>query len=181
MLLMGDECRRGQGGNNNGYALDGEGSWLDWAQLAQHAGLHRFVKGLAAFRQRQDVVDTSTPFTLNQLLRWARVDWHGVALGRPDWSDQSHSLAFTARTPYWAFVIHAMFNAYWEPLTFELPGGGDGIYRWQRLVDTALEPPDDLCVLADAPHVTGGAYRVEPRSSVLLVSPLSREGTGQVG
>ena len=46
-----------------------------------------------------------------------------VALGRPDWSDHSHSLAFTAGTPRWPFVLHAMFNAYWEP-TFEAAAGG---------------------------------------------------------
>ena len=31
MLLMGDEVRRSQGGNNNAYCQDNETSWFDWA------------------------------------------------------------------------------------------------------------------------------------------------------
>ena len=30
MLLMGDEVRRTQGGNNNAYCQDNEISWFDW-------------------------------------------------------------------------------------------------------------------------------------------------------
>jgi isoamylase len=174
MLLMGDEVRRTQGGNNNAYCLDGEANWLDWRLLERHAGLHHFVTRLAALRLGNKVLPENTTLTLNQLLRWAQVEWHGVALGRPDWSDHSHSLAFTARTPYWQFVLHGMFNAYWEPLTFELPSGSDAPYRWQRCVDTALPSPDDCCVPDEAELVTDSTYRVQPRSCVVLVSQLSR-------
>jgi glycogen operon protein len=173
MLLMGDEVRRSQAGNNNGY-LDDETNWLDWRLLTRHAGLHQFITRLAALRTGRNLVDDSRPLTLNQLLQWAHIEWHGVALGRPDWSEHSHSLAFTARTPYWQFAIHGMFNAYWEPLTFELPRGSDEPYRWQRCVDTALPSPDDFCAPDDGAPVTAGTYLVQPRSCVLLVSRLSR-------
>ncbi|MHC5895004.1 hypothetical protein [Nostoc sp.] len=33
MLLMGDEIRRSQKGNNNGYCQDNELSWFDWSSL----------------------------------------------------------------------------------------------------------------------------------------------------
>jgi glycogen operon protein len=174
MLLMGDEVRRSQAGNNNGYCLDGEASWLDWRLFERHADLHDFVRALVALRLGNKVVPENGPLTLNQLLRWAHVDWHGVALGRPDWSDDSHSLAFTARTPHWQFVLHGMFNAYWEPLTFELPIGSDQPYRWQRCVDTALPSPDDCCAPERAGLVTDRTYQVQPRSCVVLVSQLSR-------
>ena len=55
MLLMGDEVRRTQQGNNNAYCQDGDISWFDWSLLERHAGIHRFVKALNAFRQRRDV------------------------------------------------------------------------------------------------------------------------------
>ena len=176
MLLMGDEVRRSQGGNNNAYCLDDETSWLDWGLLERHAGLRRFVKGLIGFRLGRDMV--GPPLSLNQLLKWACIDAHGVALGRPDWSNHSHSLALTIGTPPWAFVVHAMFNAYWEPLSFELPTidrhrGGEP-HRWRRCLDTALETPRDFCTLEDAPPVAGDAYLVQPRSCVLLVSQLDR-------
>jgi glycogen operon protein len=176
MLLMGDEVRRSQGGNNNAYSLDGEGSWLDWRLRERHAGLQRFVKGLAAFRLGRDIV--GEPVTLNRLLQLARIAWHGVELGRPDWSDHSHSLAYTLGAPHWRFVLHAMFNAWSEPLTFELPTGEP--YRWQRCVDTALPSPDDYRPLPEAPLVTEAAYRVAPRSCVVLVSPFPGGVAGAV-
>ena len=37
MILMGDEARRTQHGNNNAYCQDNETSWFDWTLLAKHA------------------------------------------------------------------------------------------------------------------------------------------------
>ena len=50
MILMGDEVRRTQGGNNNAYCQDNETSWFDWTLLEKHADVHRFVKLLTARR-----------------------------------------------------------------------------------------------------------------------------------
>jgi glycogen operon protein len=44
MLLMGDEVRRTQGGNNNAYCQDNELSWFDWTLVERHRDLHRFVR-----------------------------------------------------------------------------------------------------------------------------------------
>ena len=87
MILMGDEVRRTQQGNNNAYCQDNDISWFDWRLLERHADIHRFVKALNAFRQRRDVVAGGARVTLNQILSRARIQWHGVALNRPDWSD----------------------------------------------------------------------------------------------
>jgi glycogen operon protein len=171
MLLMGDEVRRTQNGNNNGYCLDQPLNWFDWALVERHGGLRRFVRQLVAFRMGRNVVDDSTRYTLNQLLQWAHIEWHGVALGRPDWSYHSHSLAFTAGTPNWPFVLHAMFNAHWEPLAFELPRGGAGLHAWQRCVDTALPCPDDFCTMDEAPPVADSLYCVQPHSCAVLAAP----------
>ena len=43
MILMGDEVRRTQGGNNNAYCHDNEANWFDWSLLEKHADVHRFV------------------------------------------------------------------------------------------------------------------------------------------
>ena len=50
MLLMGDEVRRTQQGNNNAYCQDNEISWFDWRLLEQHGDLLRFVRQLIRFR-----------------------------------------------------------------------------------------------------------------------------------
>ena len=36
MILMGDEMRRTQNGNNNNYCHDDETNWLDWSLLQRH-------------------------------------------------------------------------------------------------------------------------------------------------
>ena len=50
MILMGDEVRRTQGGNNNAYCHDDESTWFDWSLVEKHADVHRFVTLLAARR-----------------------------------------------------------------------------------------------------------------------------------
>src|SRR5262249_35518222 len=54
MMVMGDEMRRTQRGNNNAYCQDNEISWLDWTLLEKHAGVHRFVSMVNARRVHRD-------------------------------------------------------------------------------------------------------------------------------
>ena len=72
MLLMGDEVRRTQRGNNDGYSQDSDITWFDWRLLKKHADIHRFVKLLNAFRQNRDVVLEEAKPSLNQFLRQGR-------------------------------------------------------------------------------------------------------------
>jgi isoamylase len=176
MLLMGDEVRHTQRGNNNAYCQDSDISWLDWRLLTRHADVHRFVRELNAFRQRRDVVDHES-LSLNQLLERARIDWHGVKLHQPDWGAGSHSLAFTMKSLRARLRLHGMFNAFWEPLTFELPAYEHNGSAWRRCIDTALAAPDDIQQWAHAPLVAHSTYVVQPRSVVLLASGLSAAGT----
>jgi isoamylase len=187
MFRMGDEMRRTQRGNNNAYCQDNEVSWLDWSLLDQHRDLHQFVRKLIAQRLRLLGLGDEESFelSLNQLLRRAEIDWHGIRLGRPDWSDNSHSLALTVRPrqrqiPLW---LHVMFNAYWEALDFELPlAPVVALAGWQRWIDTSLESPEDIMDAAAAPSVPGTKYRVAPRSVVaLFVRTDDRSPPGAVG
>ncbi len=125
MILMGDEVRRTQNGNNNAYCQDNETNWFDWTLVAMHADVHRFVTLLNARRLLRDVAHEEERASLNQMLRRANKAWHGVKLGQPDWSDCSHSIAFTLELPQERLLVHLFFNAYWEALDFELP-------RWVR-------------------------------------------------
>ena len=173
MLLMGDEMRRTQRGNNNAYCQDNEVSWLDWSLLDRHADLHRFVQMLIAYRLRGIEMGSEEGFglSLNELLRRAEIEWHGVRLGSPDWSDDSHSIACTVRPraglfPFW---LHLMSNAYWEALDFDLPDVPPAaVSGWRRWIDTALESPEDIMDAPAAPLVSGTQYRVMPRSVAAL-------------
>ncbi len=169
MMLMGDEVRRTQGGNNNAYCQDNATSWFDWALLAKHADVHRFVSMLNARRVLRDVESEEKRMTLNQLLLQEDITWHGVKLGEPDWRHSSHSLAFTVRLTMDRTHYHIILNAYWEPLEFELPPVADGArHPWRRWVDTFLDSPHDIVEWEQAPSVPGHIYRAEPRSVVVL-------------
>lgn len=170
MLLAGDEVRRTQQGNNNAYCQDNEISWFDWSLVEKHTGLRRFVKLFLASRAdpRRDTADCGA--TLGEFLGDACLRWHGVKLDSPDWGPQSHSIAATTRAPRLGAVLHWMLNAYWEPITFELPPAPSGIDgQWRRWVDTFRNPPEDICESYSGWPVTTPCYRVEPRSLVILV------------
>ncbi len=99
MILMGDEVRRTQQGNNNAYCQNNELSWFDWRNIESNLGLFRFVKngisliqGLEVFRLEKALAPTAgrDPYLV----------WHGIELHQPDWSDDSHYLAFTLAYPF---------------------------------------------------------------------------------
>jgi glycogen operon protein len=173
MLLMGDEVRRTQRGNNNAYCQDNEISWFDWNLLKNHPDIYRFARMIVAFRAHRDVAIENSRLTLNELLNQARLQWHGVVLNRPDWSEDSHSISFTVGSLRGRFTLHAMLNAFWEPLAFELPSVGEkGRREWRRWIDTALPSPGDICAWEDAQLVQCLKYVVEPRSLAILVETI---------
>ncbi len=173
MLLMGDEVRRTQHGNNNAYCQDNEIGWFDWDLVEKNADLHRFVKLLNTIRLRRDVSLQDPDLPLIEFLETEKVEWHGIHLGQPDWAHNSHSLACSVRTYNNSFVLHLMFNAFHEDLVFELPpNGGHHAPDWRRLIDTSLASPADINRYANAESVTGGAYTVKARSMAVL----SRKG-----
>jgi isoamylase len=173
MLLMGDEVRRTQHGNNNAYCQDNEGNWFDWSLLAKYADVHRFVKLLTARRAQRDSGAERDRMTLIQLIRAGIKGWHGVRLNQPDWSDHSHSVALSAELPKEALLVHFIFNAYWKPLDFELPRiGAVEQSAWRRWIDTLQETPEDIVTWQEAPAISGYTYRAGPRSVVVLWASL---------
>jgi glycogen operon protein len=169
MILMGDEVRRTQGGNNNAYCHDDELGWFDWALVEKHADVHRFVSLLNARRTLRDVEHEHQRLTLMELLAQTTKSWHGVKLGQPDWTAQSHSVAASAELQREGIVFYLILNAYWEPLEFELPPVNNShVDPWLRWIDTALESPYDIVPWQKALPVPGYRYRAESRSVVLL-------------
>jgi glycogen operon protein len=167
MIVMGDEVRRTQAGNNNAYCQDNETSWFDWTLLEKHADVHRFVKLLIARRMLRDMDAELQRTSLNELLKNANKAWHGVRLFQPDWSSWSHSLALGAEIRNQNITFHLIMNAYWQPLEFELPPVGQA-GPWRRWIDTFLNPPDDIVDWRTALPISGETYRAGPRSVVVL-------------
>jgi len=170
MILMGDEVRRTQKGNNNAYCLDDETSWFDWTLLTRHADVHRFVRLLSAHRLTPRFWPELRDVSLHELLRTGDRTWHGVKTGQPDWNVNSHSLALLVALRNRGLLFYLILNAYWEPLEFELPSG-DGS-QWHRWIDTSLDSPHDVAEWGEAPPVASGFYRAAPHSVVGLYSQL---------
>ena len=169
MLLMGDEVRRTQLGNNNAYCQDNETSWFDWTLLTKHADILRFVTLLNARRVLRDAEPERHRVSLNQLLRGVNLAWHGIKLNQPDWSEHSHSIAFMAELRQEGLLFHVILNAYWQPLDFELPRFNSvGENPWRRWIDTALDSPRDILEWAKAEPLHGHNYRANSRSVVML-------------
>ncbi len=166
MLSMGDEVRRTQQGNNNAYCQDNQLAWFDWDNVARHADIFRFTRGLIRFHQAsiffRDARFWSEPGA-------AKITWHGVRLGEPNWSANSHAIAFELEHLDAGEHLHVILNSYWEPLVFELPPTASG-ERWHRLVDTALDSPDDFCDPPQPLPTEKIQYATAARSSVVLLS-----------
>jgi len=171
MILMGDEVRRTQCGNNNAYCQDNEAGWFDWALVNKHADVFRFVKLLIARRLLRETETGPQSANLEELLHQAKISWHGVKPGHPDWAHHSHSIALSAESPKRDLRFYAIFNAYWESLDFELPADGNGGKDvWRRWIDTSLDPPLDIVEWEKAPPVEGRVYRAGPRSVAVLLA-----------
>jgi hypothetical protein len=52
----------------------------------------------------------------------------------PDWSVQSHSLAYSVACQNHNLRFYMILNAYWESLEFELPSARDGNDFWRRWI-----------------------------------------------
>lgn len=63
-----------------------------------------------------------------------------------------------------------MINAYWEPLTFQLPALDPDKSGWRLWVDTSESSPHDIHGWNDTSLLTGTTYMVGPRSIVVLAA-----------
>jgi isoamylase len=170
MILMGDEVRRTQLGNNNAYCHDNEITWFNWELLEEHSDIHRFIKLLIKHRLLRDTTREEYSMSLMQLMNRNLITWHGVKLFNPDWSDHSHSIAFTVRSLSGNLFMHFMVNAYSESLEFELP---EYIEQrkciWKRWIDTSLESPYDITEMYQAPEISENVHKLSPYSLAILI------------
>jgi glycogen operon protein len=174
MLLYGDEMRRTAKGNNNTVYQDNELNWINWENAKKYAEIVRFTKLIIAFRKRHKIVrrwrymtpdESETPILRN-------ITWHGVKPNQADFSESSRFMAWVLE----AFEtqergdvpIYVASNAFWEPLTIELPEVEDR--RWYRVVDTSLPPGEDIVPEEEASFLPEQEYVVRPRSTIVLVA-----------
>lgn len=169
MLLMGDEMRRSQHGNNNAYCQDSQINWLDWSSINSNHEILGFTKNLIALTQSLNIFQQDHLLcAMKRECGCPRIAWHGVRLNSPDWSYSSHSLSFSLSDPASDEQLYIVLNAFWQPLEFELPPLPDG-QSWRRIIDTflgidAFKP----CTAAPVHHAP--TYMVHDRTCVLLIA-----------
>ncbi len=168
MLLMGDEVRRTQGGNNNVYCQDNEVGWFDWSLIKKNSGLLSFVKGLISFTQNVEIFKIEDILATSEGIEEPHIAWHGVETNKPDWSERSKSLAFTLFHPEAKETIHVMVNAYWKNLKFELPGLKN--QSWVKIIDTSENAPNDFSALDKGEIISTKILNITNRSIVVLMA-----------
>lgn len=170
MLLMGDEIRRTQRGNNNAYCQNNETSWFDWSQLEQQAGLLRFCQRMIALRKnhpnlRREQFFTGQPDTSGK----PDIEWHGCKLDEPGWRDpNSRVLAFTIWGQGRDNDFHIMLNMEMQNLDFAVPPVTDK--PWHIVADTSQGAPDDIAEPGQERVFNGPVYHLEGHSVVLLMT-----------
>ncbi len=179
MILMGDEVRRTQGGNNNAYCQDNPISWFDWDLLGTHGGVLRFVREMIAFRRRHPA------FLRPEFLTGAHysshimpdVEWFG-ADGKPaDWGKMNRFIAYrllgtraTVAQDCDENDFCVMFNSSVSDLTVTLCPPPPG-RKWYRAIDTAKPSPADILPEGAEEKLQNDAkYRILGRSGVVLIS-----------
>ncbi|KAG1707644.1 Isoamylase 3, chloroplastic [Nymphon striatum] len=173
MILSGDEIGRSQSGNNNAYCQDSKLSWMDWSLLHKNKGLHRFFRLLIEFRKEHELLRHNS-FEVKEG-HGAHITWHGQHLGRPDWGDESRSLAMhlAGKTESGeADDIYLITSSHWEDCKFDLPQLHNK--QWFRFVDTSLEGDAAITGLDKLePLIHHYDYSVSSRSTVVLLAKVS--------
>ncbi|MGJ1349733.1 glycogen debranching protein GlgX [Sphingobacterium siyangense] len=179
MFVAGDEQGRTQQGNNNAYCQDNEISWLNWANV--DVSLLDFTKKLIHFRREHPVFCRRKWF---QGLPIRGTGVEDIVWFLPDASemddhhwqeDYARSLAVflngagirSVDTDGKKIVdanFYLLFNAYWEDVTYTLPGENYGA-GWFKILDTNNDTIESF-----GNYSAGDAILVPSRSILLFQS-----------
>lgn len=163
MLLMGDEVRRSQKGNNNAYSIDSELNWFDWDLVEINSEVLNFVRTLVDLTKTFEVL--RFPSTIKSGIRSISIPyitWHGTCLNEPDWGFNSHTLGFEYHYPSKRERILVYMNMYWEELEFELPTAIYG--KWNLKVDTSQDT-SEVCEISNYSNT----IKIDDRCIVVLI------------
>ncbi len=137
MILMGDEYGHTRYGNNNTWCQDGDLNFFLWDELKKNASWLRFYHLMIAFRNQNPL------FKRSDFLKDSEIDWHGWEPLKANWSGNSRFLAYTLKDPLNHCDLYIAFNMDFKTAHIHLPPYSNG-KKWYRVVDTALEAPNDF-------------------------------------
>jgi len=170
MLLMGDETRQTQYGNNNVYCQDNHIGWYEWDRAERHQDVFRFTSRMIKLWKENPILRREQFFS-GEIERNGMPDvaWHGALLNSPGWNDPyCRVLAFTLSGRGEFRDLHVIMNMDFVDVDFEIPPVQRK--KWYLTADTSRPGPDDFLDEADEVVVSGPTYRVAAHSIVILSS-----------
>lgn len=154
MLLMGDERRRTQQGNNNAYCQNNEVSWLDWQTGQTAEDILRFTRSLIALRRRHAALHRTRFFTGKPVdargiadVSWYdprgyAMDWSKTDSGLTCWLTKPIGVASQAKHDELGDIL-IMVNPTSSAIPFVLPKESQSL-NWRLFADTAKPSPGDV-------------------------------------
>lgn len=181
MILMGDEIRRTQRGNNNAYCQDNDTSWMDWSFRERHADIFRFVREVIRFRKSHKAFLRPEFLTgMNESSHTAPdITWFGEDGLPADWSKLDRFISYRLIGSQASILsdcddndFFIMFNSSPRDITAticpSLPGK-----KWFRVIDTSRDSPDDFRESGYEEALFNQAkYVILSRSSVVLIAKM---------
>ena len=179
MIVMGDEIRRTQKGNNNAYCQDNDVSWMNWNLVEANQDLFRFVQGLIAFRRSQpsltrDEFLTGRPQDQRGVpdVSWFESTGQGINWDAPDGTVVCWLAKPTVALDPDGFGrdILMLFNGTPETRTFIMPETVRGL-RWRTFLDTTKPSPGDIYPSMDGPEMPANRQvTMEYRSCAVFIA-----------
>ena len=163
MIQMGDEYGHTKGGNNNTWCQDNLLNWFKWDELNQSQSFYNFYKELIQFRKTQPLLRRAT------FINKADIEWHGINPFDPDWTNDSHFVAFTLKDKVKHEDIYIAFNASHEEACVTLPSTPKEMV-WTWVVNTQKAPSQDFIDPALHIVVESDKIKLNPNSAVLLLA-----------
>ncbi|HFD13447.1 MAG TPA: glycogen debranching enzyme GlgX [Crenotrichaceae bacterium] len=169
MLLAGDEFLNTQHGNNNTFCQNNEIAWLNWDQLHDNTGIHRFVKLMIGLRKRHHSLMrrqflTGKPMK-NRVI--SDITWNGGSQDATLWNDtKAQTLVFTlAGKQKDEADLHVIMNM--SDHSFEANPPNVKGKTWRLAVDTSAESPRDI-ITPDKQEEVSNHLLVKPKSVVVF-------------
>lgn len=175
MFLYGDEVKFSKNGNNNTYCHDNKLNWFDWSLCNKNKKFFNFCKNMIEFRKAHPVLRRTSFFTgmNSDGSNSSDISWHGFEIRKPDWSEDSHCIAFMLngnKAVTGADLndnnIYVAINAHWESQTFHLPIPAIKKY-WHLAIDTSA--PTGFKTPGKETRVKTSVITVSPRSIIILI------------
>lgn len=194
MLLMGDECRRTQQGNNNAYCQDNAISWFDWTLVEKNADLVRFVSSLVDFRREEPTLRRQnflSGMPATSVSPFPDVSWYRFD-GTPfNWTDASHSTLvcmLSALSPeeeteekseekfqntkkLRSNHLLIIYHNESQPVEFHFPPAVREL-PWREFVNTGANAPNDVYPELDGPCPdTSEPITIPPQTVICYLAP----------